>query len=560
MRSHHVIRSAALLAGAISVATVGAACSSAGGEANGQTSEAANAAAPLASIARGRDIWLKSTFGGEKFFSLYLPMPPFSLALGFDAVLTTPRAQRFTTWGVVNDPDCTDGDASTGGLDRCPDPSATGIVGIRKGPDPTHQRPFLVGVSCAGCHAGLDAQNPPADPNRPSWGNIHLTTGNQFIQIGKIFGAKLSSHDPRKQVFQTWAPGTVDTTAIESDGINNPGIITQFYKFDERPYFDNHFQGLLENDHRAGQAGEDDVGCQKAALRVYFNIGMCAAECMIPHLANGPGGTQTPIDDAECSARCADYVQAKADVVDECAFINDTHSTPSPKLEDAPGGASHVDAGVVDRGHDVFESACASCHGNGQNFGHDDFSDDKMHLASGFNPLFGEAPGSIGTNKCRSLSTNWSSGHIWQNFASDELHTQKSEIAQGRSYYRDVPLLGIWATAPFFHNNRLGTYSGDPSVGGRVAAYENAMHLLLNPWERDFGGSVQVTSDSIQVPTPFGPVTLPAGTPVAAFANLNPKNPLQNLCPEYVENGGHYYGALLTPEDKHALTEFVKTL
>ena len=45
--------------------------------------------------------------------------------------------------------------------------------------------------------------------------NIHPTTGNQYIQIGKIFGAHLSPHDPRYQVFDTWAPGTVDTTAIE---------------------------------------------------------------------------------------------------------------------------------------------------------------------------------------------------------------------------------------------------------------------------------------------------------------------------------------------------------
>ena len=559
---HHrtVLRSSVILVGVVSFAALGAACSSAGGESSSSTNEAANGAASAASIARGRDIWLKSTFGGEKFFSLYLPMPPFNLSLGLDAVLVTPRAVRFTTWGVVNDPDCTDGDATTGGLDRCPDPSATGIVGIRKGPDPTGQHPFLVGVACAGCHAGLDAQNPPADPNNPSWSNIHLTTGNQYIQIGKIFGAKLSSHDPRKQVFQTWAPGTVDTTAIESDGINNPGIITQFYKFPERPYFDNHYMGAPETVHRAGQAGEDDAGCQKAALRVYFNIGMCAAECMLPHLANGPGGTQTPIDFNACAAACPDFVQAQSDVVDECNFINDSHSTPSPRLEDAPGGAALVDQSAVDAGHAVFNATCASCHANGQNFGHDDFSDDQTHLASGFNPLFGEAPGDIGTNKCRSLSTNWNTGHIWQNFASDELHAQKDEIAQGRSYYRDVPLLGIWATAPFFHNNRLGAYNGDPSVGGRVAAFENAMNLLLNPWERDFAGSVQVTTDSIQVPTPFGPVTLPAGTPVAAFANLNPNDPLQNFCPEYVENGGHYYGALLAPDEKAALIEFLKTL
>jgi hypothetical protein len=173
-----------------------------------------------------------------------------------------------------------------------------------------------------------------------------------------------------------------------------------------------------------------------------------------------------------------------------------------------------------------------------------------MHVASGFNPFIGEGPGSIGTNKCRSLTTNWLQGHIWEQFSSDELK------ARGPGFYRDVPLLGVWATAPFFHNNRLGAYNGDPSVKGRVAAFEDAMKQLLNPLARDFVGSVQVTSDWVLLPNGL---PLPAGTPVAAFANLNPATG-QNLCPEFVENGGHYFGAWLSPDDKYALTEFLKTL
>jgi hypothetical protein len=46
---------------------------------------------------------------------------------------------------------------------------------------------------------------------------------------------------------------------------------------------------------------------------------------------------------------------------------------------------------------------------------------------------------------------------------------------------------------------------------------------------------------------------------VNAFANVNPATG-QNLCPEYVENGGHYYGAALSADDKLALREVVKTL
>ena len=129
---------------------------------------------------------------------------------------------------------------------------------------------MLIGVACAACHAGLDPQDPPANPNAPTWANIHLTTGNQFDQIGKEFSAHLTPSDPRYQVFQSWAPGTVDTTAIENDGINNPGTITQFYKFPLRPYFTNHYLGVAERVHRAvfvfgGETPQFEADCWRYA-------------------------------------------------------------------------------------------------------------------------------------------------------------------------------------------------------------------------------------------------------------------------------------------------------
>lgn len=526
------------------VASVGVGC---GGEIGSDESSAT--AALSGPELEGRDTWFKSTFGGEKFFSLILPGPPFNLALGFDALLVSDRNTRFNEWGVLNDPDCVQGDATTGGLDRCADDAqigsyngaSAGIVGVRKFLNPLRgqpgQKPIIIGVSCASCHAGLDAQNPPADPNHPAWANIHATTGNQFLDVGKIFGAHLSTHDPRYQVFHTWAPGTVDTTAIESDHINNPGIITQVFNLSQRPFFDNTLDGQPVRVHRAGQGGEDDAGCEVAAIRVYFNIGMCAKECMVGHLANGPGGSQTPIDQAECAAVCPDYNKAKTAVVNMCKFMNTT--TP-PSLAAAPGGNALIaDRATLARGKQVFQQQCASCHGGAV------LSDDQIHPA-----------GEIGTNTCRSKTSNWQAGHIWAQFSSDQY---KARPTGGPGFYRDVPLLGVWATAPFLHNNRLGVYSGDTTVAGRVAAYEEAMHELLNPLSRDIVGSIQSTSDSIEVPTPLGNVTLPAGTPVALFANLNPNNPLDNLCPDLAENQGHYYGAWLWPSDKHALTEYLKT-
>jgi hypothetical protein len=512
------------------------------------TTETAQALTPAQQ--HGKDVWFKDTFGGEKFFTFIAPNPPFNLHLALDLALTSPRATRFDEYGLINDPDCVQGNAQTFGFDYCPnDPQSAGVIGVRKKIviHPVTQQPTIaIGVACASCHAGLDPANPPVNPNAPAWENIHPTTGNQYINIGRIFGEHMSPHDPRRQVFDTWAPGTVDTTAIENDKINNPGIITQFFQVDDRPFFNLTDGGHPINVHRGGQGGEDDVGCEKAALRVFFNIGMCAAECMVGHLANGPGGSQTEIDDAECTARCPEYVRAKQEVVPMCDFM--AASSKTPKLESAPGGKHEIASkSVLDRGKKVFALNCAICHSNGERLGgHDVLSNDLMLPAV-----------LVGTNSCRSRTTNWMEGQIWGQFSSDQ-YKQRWDVGVGPGgpgWYRNVPLLGIWATAPFFHNNRLGGYNGDPSVEGRLAAYEDAMDQLLNPWKRDIAGSVQRTTDWIQLPNG---TQLPAGTPVAAYANVNPANG-QNLCADYAENQGHYFGALLSSSDKYALKEYLKT-
>ena len=128
----------------------------------GTTSETSQQQHQLtAQEAHGREVWLKSTFGGEKFFTLVGPAV-MGFHLGFDAMLTTPRAVRFTNWGVVNDPDCTQGSLATGGLDVCPwevdadgPVSSAGVVGIRKRPNPlfnpaqppsANNSPYLIGA------------------------------------------------------------------------------------------------------------------------------------------------------------------------------------------------------------------------------------------------------------------------------------------------------------------------------------------------------------------------------------------------------------------------------
>ncbi len=57
--------------------------------------------------------------------------------------------------------------------------------------------------------------------------------------------------------------------------------------------------------------------------------------------------------------------------------------------------------------------------------------------------------------------------------------------AGGRGYYRTSSLVSIWATAPFLHNNSVGAFNGSPQVPDRVNAFNEAIHKLLWPAERD---------------------------------------------------------------------------
>jgi len=185
----------------------------------------------------------------------------------------------------------------------------------------------------------------------------------------------------------------------------------------------------------------------------------------------------------------------------------------------------------------------------------------------------------------------------------------------GPGYYRVPSLVSLWSSAPFLHHNALGEFTGDPSFAGRLRAFDDAAEKLLWPEKRFGKASIWRTENECYlhlakefVPKPLrkladadgfvkiGPV--PKGTPVNLIANLEPdfgqslalKVSLgralaaiklhdlssseateelrksvdellaANKCPDFIEDGGHYYGTDLADDDKRALIEFLKTL
>ena len=107
------------------------------------------------------------------------------------------------------------------------------------------------------------------------------------------------------------------------------------------------------------------------------------------------------------------------------------------------------------------------------------------------------------TNSARAMATNGLTGHNWEDFASATYRNldsvgrvtyhdpfsdaEKSFQAPsgGPGYYRVPTLIGIWATAPFFHNNALGEFNNDPSVAGRLKAFDDGITRLLWPEKRN---------------------------------------------------------------------------
>src|SRR4030095_11051432 len=180
----------------------------------------------------------------------------------------------------------------------------------------------------------------------------------------------------------------------------------------------------------------------------------------------------------------------------------------------------------------------------------------------------------------------------------------------------------LWSSAPLLHNNALGKFTGDPSVAGRLEAFNDAIEKLLWPEKRLGTNSIWRTTRECQLqlqgsvlPEPLRTFvkphldpdgylrigSIPEGTPINLLANVDPEADPAKLvalclkikktlleikaknldsaaatelmrdelasdlfhiskCPDLIEDRGHYFGAELIDSDKRALIEFLKTL
>ncbi len=587
---------------------------------------------------RGRCTWYLYTAGNQNFYrTLYL-----KTGGGFVDLLqfldTRKHDERFANYGVMNDPGCnqtTKPDKYGLWLDECKDSKSSGVVGFRKFDNPKFvpavwdaqkyyqnpakiEPPYLIGASCAVCHVSFNPLKPPEDKEHPKWENLVPTIGNQYLEEGKLFASSLKPNNFIWQVINAQQPGTSDTSRIATDHINNPNTINSIYQLADRPTHEEVLDnGDKQQVYHILKDGADSVGALTALKRVYINIGSCSDYWLTLHEPLMGRKPQRPFDPETAKKVCPDWNQTEVLMPEMGGFLM---AQTAPHLKDAPSGADFItkDEAILKRGKEVFAASCAQCHSSKQPpaeiaadtdkakqwyqesvlssdfLDHNYLSDDQRYPLS-----------LVGTNAGRALATNATKGHIWQNFSSKTYKQlpsggtltfdnpfNKSEPIQfkapgnGTGYYRTPTLAGIWATAPYLHNNSVGIYTKDPTVEGRIDAYTDGMQKLLSPEKRD--GTISRTTQESSLELVQGvKVPVPKGTPINLLANINIRDAIAELnlktllkdlrpegglkgkldrvlitankSPDFVEDKGHTFGSELSEEDKAALVEFVKT-
>jgi hypothetical protein len=344
-------------------------------------------------VRRGRDVWYKGTFGNQD--EIY---EHFSRAAGgiefirYPWLHTSERKHRFTEYGLINDPDCTEGDASTFWMDRCDDPHSSGVLGYRKYPAPgvvktedgktvfdpnseDYNQRFVIGHPCVQCHVAFDPTTPPANPNEPEWDNIHALIGNQYIVQPLMFFQGTPRNSPIRQVLKGGRPGTIDTSLVANDFQHNPGTQNNIMDFFNKRVFEHEIKHPVTGEVKTAntlhvlKGGEDSVGEHLALIRVYVNIGMCTEECWAPKFPKpgaffGKAAAQQPFSIEQCARDCEAWNYADAKMPDLAAFLITGGPTYLMKAVDVDGtpGSAFVDTTVIPRGREVFIRECASCH------------------------------------------------------------------------------------------------------------------------------------------------------------------------------------------------------
>jgi mono/diheme cytochrome c family protein len=424
---------------------------------------------------------------------------------------TGPDPNRFGLWLDVRDRDCPPdpfADASRypgvkiGARGRTVSVGSyygepTGIVGLRLFPNPDFDekarqrwsserfyndpsyyfdrnlvRPYRVAMSCAFCHVGPNPIKPPDNPEYPKWSNLSSNVGAQYFWWDRVFNwrGERNAASVFYQALHVSRPGTLDTSLVSTDNINNPRTMNALYQLLPRMIEARKFGretiaggGLVNkqfNDYvpagdplaqffekpgttwtpRVLKDGADSVGALGALNRVYINIGLFSEEWLLHFRAVLGGKPISPIP-VETAQRNSVYWRAtELQTPNMARFF--LASTAPHYLKDAPGGSAYLekDQAMIARGKVVYAERCGRCH-----------SSKLPDLPAGLDLEKANGPGYL---------TAWNAYWTWTR--TDAFKSAMREIALKEDFLVDnflsselrvpIPLLGINACSPLGTN------------------------------------------------------------------------------------------------------------
>ncbi len=454
-------------------------------------------------------------------------------------------------------------------------------------------RPYRVGMSCGFCHVGPSPTNPPKDAENPQWANLNSNPGAQYFWVDRVFiwNPQDAPANFIFQLFHTSLPGSLDTSFVSTDNINNPRTMNAVYALAARlktgqwwkeklaggdldnKQFTNYYPPSKEQVGEATQKaikaatgkfhppglylapatvftprvlkdGSDSVGALGALNRVYLNIGLFSEEWLLHFNPLVGGKRDTPIE-IKVAQKNSVYWQATENMTPDMALF--FLKVEPDKLAKTGWFNTHpLDQQKLARGKTVFAENCARCHSSKQPenlclLGHPCKAGQVIENSAGYfdwmrkavqdphfldnNYLSTDRRVSIqemGINACSPLATNAIRGDIWDNFSSetykelpavgkvtvynpvDGTPTQYDMPGGGRGYVRPASLISVWSSAPYLQNNSVGYFNGDPSVQGRMNAFEDGITKMLWPEkrDRDFKSTDPVPGIGDRVPGP----------------------------------------------------------
>ena len=260
--------------------------------------------------------------------------------------------------------------------------------------DPKLVRPYRVGMTCAFCHVGPNPIKPPVNAESPEWANLSSNVGAQYFWWDRVFNWRgdTATNTVFYQALHVSRPGTLDTSLVSSDSINNPRTMNAVYGLRPRLVHARRWNketiaggGLLNkqfNDFvpptdplaqffeppgttwtpRVLKDGSDSVGGLGALNRVYLNIGLFSEE-WLTHFRPILGGSEfSPIPIATARERSVYWQATERQTPYMARFFLAT--TDGHYLKDAKGGTQYLstDAELLRRGKLAFADRCARCH------------------------------------------------------------------------------------------------------------------------------------------------------------------------------------------------------